>query len=221
MSAQTRIDMGCYSRSGFLLGHPGGHIYFYPWEGKNFRQNKLRLLILGESHYGKSNETRDFTWRLTDEIIKGEIRGRFWTQIAQAITGRSRWEINRAQFWNSVSFYNYVQQIVADKARVAPTPEMFHRSEPAFFETIDFLRPTHLLAMGYRLWSRMPALANEGLHFSIDGKRYQYGEYRRDWGRVLAMSIKHPSSAFSAPVWHPVIKRFLCSNWPETLDNEL
>jgi hypothetical protein len=98
MSAQTRIDMGCYSRSGFLLGHPGGHIYFYPWEGKNFRQNKLRLLILGESHYGKSNETRDFTWRLTDEIIKGEIRGRFWTQIAQAITGRSRGKLIELNF---------------------------------------------------------------------------------------------------------------------------
>jgi|SRR5579885_2739419 len=204
--APIAIRMGGY---GPPKDHTWKHVYFFPWVGKNYGTASRRLLILGESHYGDDDESQDFTRRLTKEIVRGHTTGRFWTQIAQTLTGKSRWDIDRKEFWNSVSFYNYVQEIVGGAARIAPTAEMFHRSESAFFEVLDQLKPTHLIATGRRLWYQMPRLVDENLKFYVAGQPYQYGEYSREWGRVLAMGIKHPSTAFNSCHWHPVVSAFL------------
>lgn len=185
------------------------YVHFLPWQGRSFTEQDRRLLILGESHYSDQAEDREFTRQLTEEYASGLFNHRFWTQIGQAVTGKRHWEIDRRVFWNQIAFYNFVQVIAADRPRQAPTAEMFRQSEGAFFEVLDDLQPTHLLALGYRLWTHMPQLVDENLKFNCDDIDYQFGEYRRTWGHVLAMSMQHPSTAFSAPRWHPVVRKFL------------
>src|SRR4051794_18661384 len=77
---------------------------------------------------------RDSTITLTDQYVRGKFRHRFWTNIMQVVTGGPYWNIDRDEFWSSVSFYNYVQMPVAEGPGVAPTPEMFGLSELAFFK---------------------------------------------------------------------------------------
>ncbi len=81
---------------------------------------------------------------------------------------------------------------------------------------MDILKPTHMLAMGYRLWGNMPSLEDENLTFKFEESSYPYGFYSRDWGRVAVMVIKHPSTAFAAPQWHRVINQFLAVTEPRT-----
>lgn len=184
------------------------YVHFLPWKGDNFSTEHPRLLVLGESHYSDRQEGRDFTRHLTRDYISGAFNHRFWTQIAQAISGNPHSEIDRASFWNTIAFYNFVQSVAAEGPREAPTVEMFSRSEKAFFEVIDYLTPSHVLVLGNRLWDHLPDSEYEDMRFEPDGEQ-QLGKYRRSWGEVLAMPIHHPSSGFSAPRWHPVIQKFL------------
>jgi hypothetical protein len=184
-------------------------IHFLPWQGSAFPEKAdRRLLVLGESHYSDAPEDEDFTRSVVRQYVSGAENRAFLTNIAQAITGKPHWEIDRLEFWNSVAFYNYVQETVIEGRR--PTVKMFRDSEAAFFEVIDLLRPSHVLALGTRLWECMPPLQNEKLNFECGGQRHQYGEYRRAAECILAMHIVHPSSGgFSSREWYPVIQKFL------------
>src|ERR1700733_7091500 len=91
-------------------------VHFLPWVGSAFHNQSRRILILGESHYSDRQEPRTLTRTLTQDYINGRWNHRFWTQVAQAVTGKPHWEINRPEFWSTIAFYNYVQCIVAESA---------------------------------------------------------------------------------------------------------
>lgn len=188
------------------------HVFFLPWVGKHYGRSRLgRLLILGESHYGEDVPTPDWTIDLTREYAEGRWNHRFWTNIGQAITGLRHWEFDRSEFWNSIAFYNYVQEIAAAGPRQAPTAEMFAGSEGAFFEVISALKPTHVLALGYRLWEQMPSFESDCAPVFADGRSSQCGYYASldHAHRAIAIAIQHPSWGFSALQWHPLFQKFL------------
>ena len=185
------------------------HIHFEPWEGLSYAGLVCRLLVVGDSHYADGPRGRDFTQILTADYAAGRLRHRFWTQISQVVSGEPHSQLDREAVWDRIAFYNYVQEIVVARPGEAPPDAMFRCSEPAFFEVLDRLRPTHVLALGNRLWERMPPLEDESLSAIFGGERRQYGWYRREAGMVFAMGIPHPSWAFSAPRWHSVVRDFL------------
>ena len=186
------------------------HVHFRPWRGRYYQEQKRRLLILGDSHYSDNyGEGPLFTLRLTTKYVSGKMNHRFWTQIGQVVTGKSHWEFERRAVWDTIAFYNYVQSIAVDQPGKAPPTAAFHQSARAFWEVIDFLQPTHLMALGARLWENMPPLDDAGLYKILGGRRHQYGFYTRAWGKVAAPYIKHPSWGFSAPEWHLVLCDFL------------
>lgn len=193
------------------------HVHFLPWRGKNYAKSACRLLILGESHYSEAQEGPLFTRRLTREYVTGKFNHRFWTQIGQVITGKPRWEIDRKTLWDGIAFYNYIQRIEVNAAGCAPPNSAFHRSERAFWEVLDILKPTHLIALGNRLWIQMPALENENLKMTLGGQSRQYGYYRRSWGKTAATSINHPSWGFSKSYWHPIVRDFLAIDHPASV----
>lgn len=80
---------------------------------------------------------------------------RTFTAIGQVVTGRDLWKLDRSDFWNSVAFYNYVQEPVLE-ARCRPTSQMFAAGRQAFVEILSSLQPTHVLALGIELWRHMP-----------------------------------------------------------------
>jgi len=74
------------------------HIHFQPWVGKNYGHGpRERILVLGESHYSELRRGVNFTRSLFDDYIRGEWNNPFWTKIGQAISGQSRWQMDRAE----------------------------------------------------------------------------------------------------------------------------
>lgn len=196
------------------MSHIARHIHFQPWRGTAYGTDRTgrtaRILLIGESHYSDGPEDSDFTQITIEKFLGGEWKGRFWTQICQTLTGKPHREVDRCRVWHSISFYNYVQEIVGSRPRMAPSKLMFQCSETAFWETVDLLEPTHLLVLGYRVWQNMPPLVDESLELSLSGRKHQYGQYVRGWGTSFAMAIKHPSSmGFSYQEWYPVVQKFL------------
>lgn len=182
--------------------------FFKPWIGADYAASDERLLILGESHYGDESMSGNSTITFTQEYVDGQNH-RFWTSIMQVVRGQPYWELDRREFWQSVAFYNYVQQPVAETAKVAPTSEMFSLSRDAFFSVLSQLAPRKILVLSNRLWENMPAGGLPGPQLSFEQGTRETLLYQYEGGQALASWVPHPSYNFSWPQWHPMIKALL------------
>ena len=208
---------------------------FDPWIGADYgNPNDLglpsRLLILGESHYGGSeNYYRGFT----KEVIKDQWRGHrhpYFTKVQKSVLGPSQ-EVDAKDFWKFVAFYNFIQRLV-EKPEVRPDQHMWEEAAAPFRETLNRLGPTHVIVTGFGLWDHLPGDED----FWFDAPEYEVatirklvpgpfktdklerkgwlGRYRHGSGKCLAVNILHPSSrrrcrVFRSEQWHPVIRDFL------------
>ncbi|MDQ1087007.1 hypothetical protein [Siphonobacter sp. SORGH_AS_1065] len=139
---------------------------FLPWVGDKYFESKPRILILGESHYGQPEDySNDFTqWVVNEYAVKPANRLRFFTTIANTITGHSGWmeDEKRSEFWHSVAFYNYIQELVGTGARIRPSDEMWVQAQALFFETLTTLKPEIVIVLGKELsWYVQDALKNK------------------------------------------------------------
>lgn len=177
--------------------------YFEPWIGRNYETNGERLLILGESHYGPPSLPGNFTKVLTQEYADRLWNHRFWTNIMQTVRGQTHWNIDRAEFWGNVAFYNYVQQPVAETAGVAPTSEMFESSKEAFFSVLESLKPKTILVLSKRLWVNLPPEGRSGQDICSGVVSRGTWIYPYKGAEALAAWIPHPSYGFNWQNWHP------------------
>ena len=114
------------------------YVNFTPWVGKDYQngfgETKLKLLVLGESHYcnalGKGICTdcclqnclnqgyskADYleqTITYIDELVHaytGELYQQTGLCFERAVVGRELSDFEREDFWNHVVFYNYIQK---------------------------------------------------------------------------------------------------------------
>ena len=201
---------------------------FNPWVGNHYDQGYAggpRLLILGESHYDRPEDTpaiiqleRNLTCRYTREYMQGQWTHAFWTNIMQVVMGCHHTEITAAQreaFWQSVALYNYIQVMVEGPRRCPPVGA-WQASRPAFEAVLEALRPHALLILG-RTWDKLPPATPNSGHTDYQGPEMGAGELRGhtwqyvlpDGHPVLAAGIRHPSGGFSWARWHPVVKALL------------
>lgn len=140
------------------------NIVFKPWIGSNYTTNKFgsRILVLGESHYGSpEDEYEDYTI----DVVKmwgQENRLAFFTKIAKTLLNYDSSdylnEHERYALWENVSFYNYVQAIVGEGARIRPSGEMWKKSEIALQEVIERLDPQIIIVLGKELADNLPVI---------------------------------------------------------------
>ena len=158
-------------------------VRFEPWVGERYELAELyglRVLLLGESHYGKGDEDSFFTRRVVKKWGQ-EKRHRFFTIIARFILHQGRkgrlTGAERREFWDKVAFYNYVQEIVGRKARIRPTRDMWKRSEQSFFKVLQDLKPDLVVVLGKQLGKKLPASVKGITFCKVDhpssGFRYQ------------------------------------------------
>ena len=153
----------------------------------------MKLLILGESHYGtKGTETADFTRKIVTQLGQ-ENRHRFFTTIAKLVRGIGSGHISnkqRATFWDHVAFANYIQSFVAEnaKARARPTEEMWQHSKAALMATLQEVNPDAVLVLGLDMARHLP----EDIP-----------------GAISVHSVRHPSQYFRYGDWMPGVQRFL------------
>lgn len=211
-ASAARANIMNIEQSEAWLDSRSSSIFFRPWMGQRYGRTELgRLLVLGESHYGEDEPNPNWTIECVQNFASGIWNHRFWTNIGQVITGQKHWEIDRLEFWNSIAFYNYVQEVAAPGPRQSPTEEMFARGARPFFEVISVLKPTHIIALGYRLWCHMPAFSSDRSSVRAGNRESDCGLYASLDGdhNSLAIRIQHPSSGFSPNDWHPLVSKFL------------
>ncbi len=176
-------------------------IRFLPWVGKNYGEpNYPSLLIVGESHYDWTDRAQpeaDITRTVVQEWAI-EKRSPFFRKIVAICRGELPKDLEtQREFWDSVAFYNYVQEFAGDGPRQRPNLGMWPRSEEAFRTVLDKLHPKLILVLGRQNWENMPKREGSAgeLLKSIDGP------YSYTWfypaavsGHALAFHVMHPSS---------------------------
>ncbi|WP_370621706.1 hypothetical protein NMD10_27700 (plasmid) [Citrobacter portucalensis] len=138
------------------------HVKFLPWVGERYHSSRygVRVLVLGESHYGVQE---DYTPDFTRDVVNGhafQSGFRFFTMITTLLRGSPGCadEEERREAWQHVAFYNYVQEFVGDAGRIRPTRAMWRDAAAALEEVVTELRPDVILVLGYQMWDHLPEL---------------------------------------------------------------
>lgn len=165
---------------------------FDPWVGSKYWSdgfNGVRVLILGESHYGEPGTEKSV---LTSEVVKEwaqQKRFRFFTVTQKLVSGleSNSWVSNeqRKEFWELVAFYNFIQTFPGSEPRYRPTQKMWSEAASPFLSTLEDLSPHVLVVLGYELQLHMPETPK----------------------KILVCSVQHPSSrGFRYEHWQPVVR---------------
>lgn len=187
----------------------------HPWVGTRFAcpvHFRHKTLILGESNFttpekfGHSLVQNCVHDDLSSDMANKDTTGfcRFSTKIRRIIFGRHE-AIEPEHFWQDVAFYNFVQFLVGDQARVRPTFQMWEQSVPAFVEIIDRLEPSRILVLGKANWQN---LLTHIEHQVVD----QHSAHLRvRTQQIFAGYVNHPSFSLSYEAWNPVARKILFS----------
>jgi hypothetical protein len=165
------------------------NIVFEPWIGSRYKHNNrfgVRILVLGESHYGEETETRPTA--TTDVVRRYAQRERypFFTKVSKVLLGldSETWLDNRARgdVWEDIAFYNYIQGFVSEDSRVRPSAEMWSAAKAPFLQMLKDLDPNVVLVLGKELGAHLPPIPE----------------------RIEVCCIQHPSTGFSYAKWNPL-----------------
>jgi len=204
-------------------------ILFHPWIGNDYENGgifKKRILVLGESHYcedpkecklclpGLISKCNDFTKKIILDQMNGiGKRHAIYTKLFRVLCDMEDTLGNRQIFWNSISYYNFIQQSVSNSARVAPTDEMCEISNQGLFEVVKSLKPNYIIILGERLWSLLPGMA--GTDWPIGPQINENGNTNRTYffpdsdRKVLSIVIYHPSSSYFSYAYKAILSIFL------------
>jgi hypothetical protein len=175
---------------------------FDPWIGRHYETEGLggtKLLVLGESQYPGTEYVHHYPSGAptpscrssTQEIVRDlaiENRNRFFTKVAKLVLGlpAGQWLPSdaRADFWERVAFYNYVQWWLGG-ARFRPSQQLWAAAQIPFLEVLSELRPQVLLVLGNELANWLPTIP----------------------AAIAVVKIPHPSSkGFSYDPWAASIR---------------
>jgi len=184
------------------------NIVFAPYYGALYSKSPVRLLIVGESHYGEF-DSNDDTYEATRNVVRmwqsRDWAVRFLTIAARILSGQRAWEIDRQTVFSEIAFYNFVQ-FPMPTVHHRPTQAQARASWAAFREVLETYDPTHILVTGTGfLWSNMPPSDWNSDEITFADVSIRRREYRTRSGRAAAIVIPHLSrasaSCWQAPVW--------------------
>jgi len=128
---------------------------FDPSIGKNYGTPtipEIRINVLGEAHHGDlKNLHRNFTREMV-KLYGQQKRLSFFTKVWKLICGA----VNRAEFWENIAFYNYIQTFPGPSARIRPTTTMWEDAIDPFLKTVEELKPQLLVILGHELYNHVP-----------------------------------------------------------------
>ncbi len=187
------------------------NIVFAPYVGPRFQDGPVRLLLVGESHYGDpDHDPFEATRTVVRKWQTREWAIRFLTVGARILTGQQAWQVDRCGAFADVAFYNFIQ-VAMPTVRHRPTREQGLASWAAFREVLANLDPTHIVATGPGfLWSVMPPSDRRSDQVALGGVVLPRREYLTPSGMAPVVVIPHLSRA-SAPRWQASIREFLAS----------
>lgn len=184
-----------------------------PWVGPNYGDGsmwRMPLLVLGDSHYDCGEALhRNFT---AEKTLQHRCTLPFWRSITRSFLNKEDItnEDSKA-FWDSIAFYNFVQESVGPDASYKPTKEMYANAIPSFREVLEVLKPRCIIVVCIRTWNSLP----EGSEHEMKGEDIAIEDQARaTWlysigdGKFASTSrVPHPSmrQKWDFRVWHPWI----------------
>lgn len=149
-------------------------LFFEPWIGADYKRLKelegqvlsteelggfwaYPCHVLGESHYGKSQESEPGFTRYVIEKC-GFTRSRcssFFAKVLQVVANKHVSHLNREEHWQKLAFSNYIQDLLP-KSRQAPSDPEWERGAAAFRSQLAITTPDILIVLGPRLWNHLP-----------------------------------------------------------------
>lgn len=207
------------------------HVRIKPWIGENYQNGggifRQRTLILGGSQYSPGYEnfhteegkaewqsfTNDVVYYYLDPDINGRWKGTYTSFINSIFGGPSNDE-QRGRFFDSVIFYNYLQEIAGASASEAGNFD-YHASchFNAFKEILEEHRPEVVISWGSKVWEALPNDWGHGSAEIRDGvtvgteisqKIYHYPFHDTV---ICLVGVRHPSIGYSPDFHHQIFKQ--------------
>jgi len=162
---------------------------FVPWIGKNYEKDGLdgsglRVMLLGESHYGPTHHARR---EVTPEVTRWlgqSTRKAFYTRMAYAVLNETWLTMEeRAAFFEDVCLYNFVQEFLPDVGD-RPTDAQWRSAAKVLPGVVDVLKPDVIVVFGKEMQEfALPAIPHE----------------------ISYVAVNHPSRGFKQSHWKPII----------------
>lgn len=202
------------------------YINFYPYIGEGYSSSQHKILMLGESHYGKKSNEFYHGW--TRDVVENDFldnydKGKTLPEWAECHRNAANALVsvrgaNPHEIYDKIAFYNFFQRRIgdgnhADKSFLTANLKVL--SAKALAEVMEILRPDLIVGWGWTLESDyLPAskkiieikrgLAGVNLHlFTLDG-----------FPQIPIWCMHHPSVGFGIEAHRACfaeIKKFL--NW--------
>jgi hypothetical protein len=177
-------------------------MHYRPWKGTSYKSgyvSKLKLLILGHSHYDDFNRNATIHW--TKKHF--EKPDRFWLHVEQVVKGFPLDNTQRKSFWNSVAFANFIQQALERNGR--PTKQQWNEARNSFLQLVRCTEPNLVFVFSTTVWEHLPDAQDQGFSGSyqppkLGARAYLY---QTPDHQFLAGVFNHPRNpAKSRGYWH-------------------
>ena len=185
---------------------PCKHVNFLPYVGKDYAAAPHKILVLGESHYGKQELDNYHEW--TREVVENDFlaswdtrgRGRRWTRCFTNTVNvlAPRRGANPHEVFDNIAFYNFIQKSVSDKSRGHGrlTSEVLKVSARALAEVLEILRPELVVGWGWSLEGYLPGRCNVTYLERACGRRQLHLFNLEGCIPVPIWCMCHPSSSW-------------------------
>lgn len=160
-----------------------------------------RILIYGESSYNRNGYTESYIISnqcsdLIDDVIGWptyQQKGRFYNLISRIFGYDPSTRDSRKEFWEGVSYCNFLQMILKEPKEVPPH-HLWNEGIASFNQTMLQLQPDYVFIFSKRLWQYIPKSNDQSISStsSTYARRAQYELGNYDASRMF--NFKHPSS---------------------------
>jgi len=167
-----------------------------PWVGKNYKQARSKILLLGEAHY--LSETREAGPSYTINLVREHVCGkpiRFLTKVTCLIPLTSLPTSSRGKFWNDIAYTNFISYLVGSSAREKPCPRDYDAGRKRYPALLKKLRPEFVYVCGYRLWDEMEVPSANDSSAEFNGAHH--------------LRSMHPSTSLKYEEWRANFAAFL------------
>lgn len=209
---------------------------WFPWVGDSYKNNPVKILIVGESHYDSSNDLDDKLGQMindkeyTRNIIKVwaihsiEDAQKLVPKKINVLTQQPMFaNLHRAiginnndteRLWENVAFYNFIQRPMKNLKKDRPSKNDFIKGWKVLFKLLDILTPDYCLFIGTTSANFLNNAIPKNMerikisYKKLDKKKYSKIARLFEIGKTKCISIQHTSHHFSHEKW----RNFLSDN---------
>lgn len=133
------------------------------------------------------------------------VNHRPFIRFERALAGKERLSMEeRADLWNHVAFYTYVQEPLDV---FPPTEKQYEDAQKSFLSLVDKCQPDVIVVWGKRLYYNLPLSGQQGEDIWTDDEYTETWFFYRNNHNIKVLPISHPSYAgFVLTNWHKIMK---------------